>query len=78
MKKATAPTHEEWLNLWHAALALATCEAIPETIFDSDTRSRLTVFLCGEALDAGRRQREKKKCPKGRCALKSKPTDVIQ
>lgn len=65
------PTHEEWLKLWHSALDLATCEAIPESVFDSDTRSRLTVFLCCEALEAGRR--EKKKHPKGR-----RISDVIQ
>lgn len=59
MKKTTTPTHAEWLALWQKALDLATSEAIPETVFDSDTRSRLTVFLCCEALESGRRERAK-------------------
>jgi len=59
MKKATAPTHEEWLNLWHKALGLATCEAIPDEVFDNFTRHRLTGFLCEKALESGRRCKQK-------------------
>lgn len=67
-------THEEWLALWHSALALATCEAIPEDILNDYTRHRLTGFLCEKSFEAGRRK--KKKHPKGRVLKRS--TDVIQ
>ena len=76
----TKPTHEEWLALWQKALDLATSEAIPESVFDSDTRSRLTVFLCCEALESGRRERQSR--PKGRelkqLRIDGKPADVLQ
>lgn len=78
MKKTT--THTEWLELWQSALNLATSEAIPLDILDDYTRSRLTVFLCVQASEAGRR--EKKKRPKGRTLkqlrIDGSPADLLQ
>lgn len=81
MEKANTPSHMEWLALWQKALDLATSEAIPENVFDSDTRSRLTVFLCCEALESGRRERKSR--PKGQATIKQlridgKPADILQ
>jgi len=71
-KTATTPTHTEWLALWHKALALATCEAIPDEIFDNYTRHRLIGFLCDQSFESGRQDRRRKK------RMRSKPTDTVQ
>jgi hypothetical protein len=77
MKKVT---HEEWLVLWHKALDLAACSALPDEVFDNFTRHRLTGFLCEKALESGRSQ--KKGRAKGRVIkqrrTEGKPADLIQ
>jgi hypothetical protein len=79
MKKATL-THEEWLSLWQKALDLATCEAIPLDVLDDYTRHRLTVFLCVQASEAGRRERKlRPKVPTlKQLRIDGKPADVLQ
>lgn len=58
MKKMT---QEIWSDLWNKALDVAMCEAIPESILDSYTRSRLTSFLCDQTFQAGRQNRNREK-----------------
>lgn len=73
MEKTNPPiTHTEWLALWHKALALATCEAIPDEIFDNYTRHRLIAFLCDQSFESGRQDRRRKK------RMRGKPTDAFQ
>ncbi len=80
MEKVTAPSHEEWLVLWHKALDLAACSALPEEVFDNFTRHRLTGFLCEKALGSGRSQRKSR--AKGRVIKQpradGKPADLTQ
>lgn len=73
MEKVTAPSHEEWLVLWHKALDLAACSALPEEVFDNFTRHRLIGFLCEKALESGRSQRKNR--AKGR-VIKQLGTEV--
>lgn len=77
----TTPTHEEWLKLWQSALNLATSEAIPLDILDDYTRHRLTVFLCVQASETGRRERKSRR-PKVKVIkqlrIDGKPADVLQ
>jgi hypothetical protein len=73
MKKTnTPPTHEQWLDLWHKALSLATCEAIPDSILDNYTRHRLTSFLCDQSFESGKQERRRKK------RISGKLTDTFQ
>lgn len=60
MKKTNTPTHAQWLDLWHKALSLATCEAIPDEIFDNYTRHRLIGFLSDQSFESGRARERKK------------------
>lgn len=69
MKKITA---KEWAELWNKALDLAMSQSIPEEIFDTYSRQRLTGFLCDQSFESGRQERRRKK------RISGKPTDVIQ
>lgn len=69
-KKPSTTSHAEWLELWHKALALAACEAIPDEILDNYTRHRLTGFLCDQSFESGRQERRRKK------RMMGKPTDT--